>query len=150
MSSKRWEWLEGVRPQTLVEWAVTQMAATLLKELSSWPPDVAWSDSSAEERYRDLFTAGAPSPSQAAFDQAITRARWDLTRDYEALEHYQRNNMLERSCPEPYDRLASAFIETYLTEALFELIERMENRVKRRDAISCLDQLSQLLKSTRN
>lgn len=150
MAARRWEWLEGVRAQTAVEWAVTQMATILLKELSSWPPDVAWTDSEAERRYGDLFAAGAPPPSRAAFEQAITRARWDLARDHEALDHYRRNNMLERSCPAPHDRLASAFIETYLTEALFELIERTESRVKRRDAISCLDQLSRLVKSSCN
>ena len=150
MSNKRWDWLEGIRPQTSVEWAATQMAKILLKELSSWPPDITWSDSGAEGRYGDLFAADAPSPSGAAFDQAITRAGWELARNHEALEHYQRNNLLEQACPEAYNRLASAFIETYLTEALFELIERTEGRVKRRDAISCLDQLSVLLRSTRN
>jgi hypothetical protein len=150
MSNKRWEWLEGVRPQTPVEWAVTQMAKVLLKELSNWPPDIDWTDSGAEGRYGDLFAADASPPSHAALDQAITRAGWELARNHEALEHYQRNHLLEQACPESYDRLASAFIETYLTEALFELIERTENRVKRRDAMSCLDQLSVLLRSTRN
>ncbi len=150
MSNKRWEWLEGIRPQTPVQWAVTEMAKILREELSDWPPELAWTDPAAEERHHELFTADARAPSYAALDQAITRTGWDLARDHQALEHYRRNNLLERACPEPYDRLASAFIESYLTEALLELIERTANRVKRRDAISCLDQLSRLLRSTRN
>jgi hypothetical protein len=149
MSNKRWDWLEGIRPQTPVEWAVTQMAKILLEELSSWPPEIAWTDAGAEGRYGDLFAADAPAPSNAAFDQAIMRAGWELARDHEALEHYQRNNLLEQACPSSYDRLASAFIETYLTEAFFELFERTDSRVKRRDALSCLDQLSTLLRRTR-
>lgn len=149
MSDSRWEWLEGIRPQTPVKWAVTQMAKILLEELSSWPPEIDWTDAGAEGRYGELFAAGAPAPSDAAFEQAITRAGWELTRDYDALEHYRRNNLLEQACPSSYDRLASAFIETYLTEAFFELFERTESRVKRRDALACLDQLAALLRRSR-
>ncbi|MBW2734958.1 MAG: hypothetical protein JRH20_21455 [Deltaproteobacteria bacterium] len=72
-----------------------------------------------------------------------------MARDDEALEHYQRNNVLEKACVDPYDRLASTFIEAYLVEALLGLIEKTQNRVKRRDAIACLEQLSALLAATR-
>ena len=144
--ARRWEWLEGVRAQTAAQWAVTEMAKILLQELASWPSDVAWADSASEGRYRELFAAEARTPSSAAITEAIARTRWELTHDDEALEHYRRNDLLERACPEPYDQLASAFIETYLTEALLELIERTENRLKRRDAVSCLDQLEALFR----
>ena len=149
MGDDRWEWLGGIRPQTPIAWAVTQMAKILLEELSSWPPDVAWTDPGAQGRYGDLFAADAPPPSFEALEQAITRANLDLAHEHDALAHYRRNNLLEQACPEAYDRLASEFVELYLTEALFELIERTENRVKRRDAIACLEQLLDLLRTTR-
>jgi len=146
MPTNRWEWLEGVRAQTPLEWVVGQTAQILLRELSGWPPQVDWVDPRAQERYRELYTAGARPPSRAALQQAILRAGWELGHDEEALEHYRRNRLLEQVCPLPYDRLASELIETYLTEALLELIERTENRVKRRDAIACLARLQELLR----
>lgn len=142
----RWDWLEGVRAQTPVEWAVGHMAGILLQELSSWPPEVDWVDSRARARYQKLFAPGAPPPSQPAIEHAIMRAGWDLAHDDEALEHYRRNHLLEQACPDPHDRLASELVQTYLTEALLELIERTENRIKRRDAIACLARLSDLLR----
>lgn len=145
MPTDRWEWLEGVRTQTPVEWVVSQTAKILLRELDRWPPRVDWVDSRARERYRELYAAGARPPARAALEQAILRAGWELAHDDEALEHYRRNRLLEQVCPLPYDRLASELLETYLTEALLELIERTENRVKRRDAIACLARLQELL-----
>jgi len=140
----RWQWLEDIRPQTLVEFAATQLAKILFDDFSAWPPQVQWPGDGAG-RYQELFEPDASRPSAGAFNEALKRARWDLARDFDAIEHYDRNHSLEKACPEPYDRLACVFIQDYVTEALFELIERTENRIKRLDAITCLDQLAVLL-----
>jgi len=51
MSNDRWAWIEGIRPQTPVEIALSQMAKIFLEDLTHWPPEVA----GAERRYDDLF-----------------------------------------------------------------------------------------------
>ncbi len=135
----RWEWLEGIKAESVVSVAVKHMARLVADELLDWPPHVATTDQRFYGRFGEVLQAGSPRPARAAYDEALRCARWELARDFEAIEYYDRNNKRAQACPEPRDRLASEFIQHYVLEAFFVLMEKTDYRVKRKDVVAGLD-----------
>ena len=142
----RWEWLEGLKPESAIAVAVKYMAKLVLEELTDWPPEVRLAEGRGPSRFAEVLAPGAPRPPWPAFEEAIKRARWELERDYDAINHYERNHYLAKSCPEPLDQVASEFIQHFILEAFYTLIEKTESRVKRRDVLVGLDSLERRLK----
>ena len=136
----RWEWIEGIRAETPSQVAVRELGKVLLSELENWPPAIEWSDEATRERYAEILTPSA-APSLAVLSECFKVARWELQRDFDAIGHYERNHKLAEACPSKVEQLAFAFLRSYFTEAFFELIERTENRVNRRDLLSGMDEL---------
>ncbi|GEM_PF-2697817 len=147
MAFDRWEWLEGLKPESAVTVAVKHVAKMVAEDLTRWPPDVSLAEGPGANRFTEVLEAGAPRPSLSAFLEAIKRARWDLTRDYDALGFYERNEHLAEACPLPRDQLASDFIQHYILESFFMLMERTDNRVKRKDVLAGVDALEQLIEA---
>ena len=67
---------------------------------------------------------------------ALQLARWDLERDYEAIDRFHKDHAADS---------ARDFVWRYLTEAAFEIMEHTENRVSRRDLGHCLTLLERML-----
>lgn len=132
MAWNRWEWLEGLEPESLVDASVRHMAGLIADALVDWPPEVAAYDST-DERVADLLSPGSPRPAAEAYEEAIRRVRWELDRDFDAIDHYERNHLLERACPNERDRRAAEFIQHYVLESFYFLMERTDYRVKRKD-----------------
>jgi hypothetical protein len=141
MAFNRWDWLEGLKAESAIAVAVKYMAKLIADELFSWPPEVSLAQGPASSRFSELFEAGAPRPSIAAFEQAIQRARLELARDYDAINFYERNHHLAKACPEPREQLASEFIQHYILESFFVLMEKTNYQVKRKDALVGIDLL---------
>jgi hypothetical protein len=141
MSTNRWNWLEGLKPESAVEVGVKYVASMIADELSDWPPRVIIGEDPASKRFAELLEPGTRRPSLTAFHEAVRRARWELARDYDAIDHYERNHHLADACPSPRDRLGSELMRHFILESFFELIERTENRVKRADVLVGLELL---------
>lgn len=141
----RWEWLEGLEAQSPIEIAVEQMAKLVVEELLAWPPRVEASDTSFRARFDALLAPGATRPSPAAFTEAVRCARWELDRNFDAIEFYERNNQRASACPEPRDQLASELIAHYILEAFFVLMEKTDYRVQRKDVSAGIDSVERQL-----
>jgi hypothetical protein len=139
MSFDRWQWLERIQPESPISVAVKYVARMVADELLDWPPPINAPSGDGPSRFSEVLEAGSRRPSLAAFEQAIKRARWELTRDYDAIDFYERNHHLAKACPNTRDQLGSELIQHYILESFFELMERTEYRVKRKDVIVGVD-----------
>ena len=146
MAFNRWEWLEGVKPESPITVAIKYMAEQISKELRQWPPEVMPVGPNETNSYADILTPGSSRPSLSAFAEAIKRARWELARDFDAIDFYERNHHLAKACPSARDQNASVFIQHYILESFFTLMERTEYRVKRADALEGVDLLERHFK----
>ncbi len=82
----RWAWLEGLKPESAISVAVKHMARLIADELLLWPPRVAPTESYFQSRFVEILEPGAARPSRRAFEEAITCARWELAREFEAID----------------------------------------------------------------
>jgi hypothetical protein len=137
----RWEWIEGIRAETPSQVAVRELGKVLVSELKEWPPAVEWSDEGSRQRYAEIFAPDSVAPSSAVVAECFKVVRWELLRDFDAIGYYERNHELEKACPTRKEQLSWAFLRSYFSEAFFELIERTENRVTRRDLLAGMDEL---------
>jgi hypothetical protein len=147
MAINRWEWLEGLKPQSIISVAVKTMAEIIAEELSNWPPEVIAKSDVQRPEYLAVLKPTALRPPLAAFEEAIKRARWELQRDFEAIDYYERNHKLAQLLPNSEHRAASELIQHYILESFFTLMERTEYRIKRKDVISGLDWLQEYFRA---
>lgn len=136
MAHDSWEWLEGLRPESTIATTVKHLAKMIAGDLERWPPAVSPAEGRGASRFAEVLDPEARRPSAAAFTEATRRAAWELSRDYDALGFYDRNQRLAEACPSAFDQVASEFIEHYILEAFLTLIEKTENRVKRKDVLA--------------
>ncbi len=137
----RFDWLEGLAPQSATAVGVKYAARAIADELTEWPPRIVLGGDPRSQRFAALVAPGAKRPSMTAFREAVKRARWELERNYEAIDHYERNDHLAAACPDERERLGAELMRDFILEYFFELIERTENRVKRADVLVGLDDL---------
>jgi hypothetical protein len=147
MAINRWEWLEGLKAESAVTAAVKHVAKMIFEELSNWPPEVSTPEGHTPSRYAAVLGPLALRPSVVCFEEAIRRARWELERNYDAIDFYERNHHLAKACPSENDRLASEFIQHYILESYFVLMERTNYRVKRKDALFGVDAFERLVQA---
>lgn len=135
----RWEWLEGVRRESAISVAVKQLAGLVADEVLRWPPRVALAEGHFQNRFGEILAPGAARPSRRAFEEALRCARWEIARDFAAIDFYERNGQRGKACSSRRDLLASEFIEQYILEAFFVLMEKTDSRVKRKDVLVGID-----------
>ncbi|MCP4448947.1 MAG: hypothetical protein GY811_26980 [Myxococcales bacterium] len=145
MAVDRWEWLEGLKPESPIEVAVKYVAAMTADALTAWPPPIQMAEGQ-DGRFGEILEPGADRPSLEAYEEAIKLARWELERNYEAIDFYARNNHIADACPATRDRLASEFIQHYVLESFFMLMEKTEYRVKRSDVLAGLGMVERRIK----
>jgi hypothetical protein len=147
MAFDRWAWLESMKPESMISATVKYMARQVAEELLAWPPEVAMAQSHAASRFGEILRLGAPRPSLSAYEQAIQRARWELLREFDAIDDYERNHRIADHCPAERDQVASEFIQHYILESFFALMEKTDYRIKRKDVLVGVDALGPLIKS---
>ena len=141
----RWDWLEGLRPQSAAEVVVAEMAKVLAGTLRDWPPDLEWTDDAARARYAPVLAPGAPRPSLAAIREGLRLACLEMDREVEAIDYYLRNDGGAAACNDARDRLALELTWKLATEWMWELAEVTEGRVKRALLKVCLEKAAGLL-----
>ncbi|MFP2924978.1 hypothetical protein ACLESO_07120 [Pyxidicoccus sp. 3LG] len=142
----RWDHLFDLKPVTLLEQLLEEVARLLAKDLRQWPPPVEELDLDTGGSFAPLFTEARPRPAPAVYTEALRLTRWELEHEAEAYDEYMRNKRyLERGLG-PDDRLALLFLSRWLTEQMAGLGEATEGRVKRKHMRECLDRLEAKLR----
>ncbi|MEZ4368960.1 MAG: hypothetical protein R2939_22170 [Kofleriaceae bacterium] len=134
----RWDWLEGVRPESALDALAREAGRAIADELAAWPPRLAWTDARSAARFQPVLAPGAPPPSVAARTLGFRLARWDLGRQQDALDHALRTGVLAQ-VGTPDDALAAELVWRWLTEWLLELAERVAARLTRAHLVAALD-----------
>ena len=142
----RWDHLFDLKPVTLLDHLLEEVARLLAKDLQQWPPPVQELDLDTGGNFASLFTEPRPRPAPAVYTEALRLTRWELAHEAEAYDEYMRNKRyLERGLG-PDDRLPLLFLSRWLTEQMMGLCEATEGRVKRKHLRECLDRLEAKLR----
>ncbi|NMO15546.1 hypothetical protein [Pyxidicoccus fallax] len=142
----RWDHLFDLKPVTLLDHLLEEVAKLLAKDLQQWPPPVQELDLDTGGAFAPLFTEPRPRPSPAVYTEALRLTRWELEHDTDAYDDYMRNKRyLERGLA-PEDRMPLLFLSRWLTEQMTGLGEATEGRVKRKHMRECLDRLESKLR----
>ncbi len=131
MPDSRWAWLEGLRPQALEDAIAAEAAKMIASELRAWPPKIEWTDPALAARFAPVL---ATPPSTADLHEGFALARLELQHDLDALRFARPS-------------LAIDLIRLYLTETLYALAERTQNRLKRRHLLLALDRAQLIIRS---
>jgi hypothetical protein len=133
----RWDRFYEARSITPEELLAQEVVKTLLSDLSGWPPPVAaWNDEKLHERFASVLAPGSPRPSNGVFRAAFQLARWELERDYEAIDEFYRNDRAASLASDARERLALIFLHRWLTDSCLEIIEA--SQLKRPRLGECL------------
>ncbi|MBU8899253.1 hypothetical protein DRW03_04450 [Corallococcus sp. H22C18031201] len=142
----RWDHLFDLKPVALIDHLLDEVAKLLAKDLQTWPPPVQELDLDTGGAFASLFTEPRPRPAAAVYTEALRLTRWELTREFDALDEYVRNKRyLERGLVSE-DRLPLLFLSRWLTEQMLGLGEATEGRVKRAHMQNCLERLEARLR----
>ncbi|MFP2897115.1 hypothetical protein [Corallococcus sp. 4LFB] len=137
----RWDHLFDLKPVTLVDHLLEEVARLLAKDLESWPPPVQDLDPATLGEFAPLFQEATRRPDAAVYTEALRLARWDLAREFDAFDDYVRNKRyLERGLTAE-DRVPLLFLTRWLTEQMLGLGEATQGRIKRPLMRDCLDRL---------
>lgn len=145
MGTGRWDWLEGIRPQSAAEVVMAEMAKVVAGALSHWPPRVEWTDEAAAARFAPLYAPGAVRPGFLALREGLRLAMLEMDRDVAAIDFFLRNDHAGRVCASAEERLALELTWRLCTEWMLELGERTEGRIKRPLLRRCLELVEQRL-----
>jgi hypothetical protein len=125
----RWDWLEGVRRQRVVDVLLVEAARQLADEIQTWPPALEWTDERSQREFAPLFAPDAGRPGPSALALGFQLARWELARELDAIEHAVRGGEVS---------LGARFLWRWLPEWLLELKERCDNQLSRAQLLDCL------------
>lgn len=143
--SSRWDYLYDLKAVPLEEHLLKEAARGLAERLLAWPPEILeWSSAADRLRFEPLLAPGTPRPSALVFREAFRLARWELERDYEAIDSYMRCEAWASSLPKSgYDALV--FLYKYLTEEMLAIGDATEGRIGRKALSACLSETERLM-----
>lgn len=140
----RWDRFYEARSITPEDMLADEVVKTLVGDLEGWPPPVlAWSDERARERFAPALASDAPRPSVAVFVAAFQLARWELGREFEAIDEFYRNDRPAQVASDARERLCLLFLHRWLTDAMLEILEA--SRLKRARLVECLERIERAL-----
>jgi len=137
--AERWDFLYDLKPVSLTEHFVEEMAKRLAAELADWPLRVeSFAAPEDAARFAPLLAKESPRPDSKVFQAAFLLARLELEREYERIDAFIRQEGW-RAFAAPgaaYD--AMILVSRYLTELMLAILEKTEGRVGRARLIDCL------------
>jgi hypothetical protein len=127
----RWDYLYEIGPRPAIDVLLDEAARAFSDDLGRWPPPLEAVDPSL------LPIIEGQRPHPLAFREAFRLARWDLERDYEAIDRWQERGWQEAQL-NPSEKEAAIFLSRYLTERLFDLAEAVQSRLRRKELLELL------------
>lgn len=144
--SSRWDWLYDLKAVSLEEHLVGEIGKNLAGRLAHWPPEVwGWSSEADRGRFEPLVAPGSLPPSDAVFAQAFRLARWEMERDYEAIDDYMRRESWRGASLGPQNLDSLVFLYKYLTEEMLAVSDATEGRIGRKALVRCLEEAERRL-----
>ena len=136
----RWDRFHEARRQAVGDWLADEVVKTLVADLRGWPPPIyVWNDLDARAKYAEALTPGCPRPPLPLWRDAFRLARWELEREYEAIDHYVRNDHGARVAADARERQCLQLLHAWLTDSCLEILEA--SILKRPALVDCLSQV---------
>jgi hypothetical protein len=133
----RWDRFHEARRQAVDDWLADEVVKVLTADLRQWPPPIAlWNDLQVRERYEDALAPECPRPPLPVFRAAFQLARWEMEREYEAIDHYVRNDRAATATANPRERICLRLLHAWLTDSCLEILEA--SPLKRPKLVECL------------
>ncbi len=132
----RWYEARSFTPETLLQ---EELVKTLHEDLERWPPPIegGFHDDALKAKVEPVLAGKVSRPTDAVYRTAFQLARWELEREYEALDHFARNDKAATVAKDAGERLALEFLHRWLTEFALEILEVVP-RLKRRHLVNVL------------
>jgi len=141
----RYEWLYELRPIPIREKVLEEVTKHILKDLESWPPPVSeWLDARQADRFAPLYEESTRPPA-ALFRRSLQLVRWEMLREFEAIDHCMRNRLWEQDEAGPQAEAALLLIWRWLTEILLAVREHSQQKLSREDLVKIVDRLEPTL-----
>lgn len=127
----KWERLLDSKPRPILEHLVAEAATLFCTELRCWPPSIDEFDPQTGQGLETMLRERPEQPDPRVYAQAFRLTRWDLSRDFDAIDEYWRNHRhLEAGLTMP-DKPMILFLARFMTEQLLGLSEATQGRVTR-------------------
>jgi hypothetical protein len=139
MQPSKWDLVLGARPQPIVEHLVAEVAKLFARDLAAWPPEVEAFDDATGAKLRDLLAASPARPAPSLYEEAFRLTRLDLSREFDALDDYWRNQRWLSAGLAASDKGMLLFLSRFVTEQLLALGEATDGRINRSRMLDVLD-----------
>lgn len=139
-----YEWLYELRPIPIKEKVIEQVVEHVVKDLVEWPPPVMdWVDEASAARFAPLYAPGAspPRPTPALWRRGLQLVRWELQREFEAIDETMRNERWREDGAGPLAHTSLLLIWQWLTEVLLAVREHSQQSITRDDLVRIADLL---------
>lgn len=139
MQPSKWDLVLGTRPVPLIEHLVAEVSRLFAGDLSEWPPEVEAFDAATGAQLSALVQAHPSRPHPALYEEAFRLTRLDLSREFEALDDYWRNQRWLSAGLAAKDKGLLLFLSRFMAEQLLALGEATDGRITRSRMLDVLD-----------
>ncbi|MDF1562943.1 MAG: hypothetical protein P1V51_07855 [Deltaproteobacteria bacterium] len=138
---KPYEWLYELKPIPIKEKVLEEVVRHILEELKTWPPPVTdWESEAAGQRFAPLYEEPRP-PTPALWRRALQLVRWEMEREFEAIDETMRNERWREDDDHAQAHAALLLIWQWLTELLLAVREHSQQSITRSDLVRVVDLL---------
>ncbi|MFN7130618.1 MAG: hypothetical protein ACK4N5_00950 [Myxococcales bacterium] len=147
----RWDFIQDLKPIELKQHFLNEAAKLLAKDLEKWPLTIeAWENPQAEARFARLTLPGAPRPDERVYEAAFKLARWEMEREFEAIDEFMRNERWRAYGADEYGRDAMLLLNRWMIEQLLSILEVTEGRINRALLVELVDRTERELRRLRS
>lgn len=141
MQPSRWDLILEQKAVPVMEHLLEEVAKLFAADLRRWPPQVTAFDPQTGAELERLLADRPERPDDRVFGEALRLTRWDLSRDFDAVSEYWRNQRhLERGLSAA-DKPMILFLTRFISEQLLALGEATEGRVTRARMLDALTRI---------
>lgn len=141
MQPTRWDLILEQKPIPVIEHLLEEVSRLFTADLRTWPPRVDEFDPQTGAALEKLLAERPARPDDRLFSQAFRLTRWDLSRDFEAIDDYWRNQRHLEVGLSPADKPMILFLSRFISEQLLALGEATEGRVNRPRMLDALSRI---------
>jgi hypothetical protein len=131
MQPTRWDLVLERKPIPVIEHLLEEVSKLFAEDLLSWPPVIDAFDPVTGASMALLLADQPERPDARLFRQAFRLTRFDLSRDFDALDDYWRNMRFLEVGLTPGDKPMLMMMTRFMSEQLLALGEATDGRVTR-------------------
>jgi hypothetical protein len=143
----RWDLILERKPIPVLEHLLEEVSKLFAKELAAWPPQVTEFDAQTGAAVAALLAERPQRPDARVYAEALTLTRWDLAREFDALDDYWRNARFAAAGLTVADKPVLLFLSRFMAEQLLSLGEATSGRVTRARMLDVLARVERHLAS---